>query len=85
MDFWHIEEKLRMKLIEVVANIKTIYFIEISECRAFKIWKFERKVVEGDSSEQYSLLWSYSVEFRRTSIGNTCNLERLCSDLQSRF
>jgi hypothetical protein len=66
-----------------VANIRSKYAVEIPACRAFKT----RQLVEGDSSKQYSLLWSYSAELKRASSGNTCKLsiESPGPGLQPRF
>jgi hypothetical protein len=73
----------KMKLTEIVALIRSKYAVEIPACRAFKT----RQLVEGDSSKQYSLLWSYSAELKRASSGNTCKLsiESPGPGLQPRF
>ncbi|MCI67500.1 hypothetical protein A2U01_0088759, partial [Trifolium medium] len=60
-----------MKLTEIVAYIRIKYAVEIPACRAFKARQIARQLVEGDSSKQYSLLWSYSAELKRASSGNT--------------
>lgn len=43
--------------------------------------------MEGDPSKKYSLLWSYSVDLRRASSENTCNLEleTISPNLEPRF
>ncbi|XP_058739575.1 uncharacterized protein LOC131611665 [Vicia villosa] len=63
-----------MKLNEVVADVRLRYSTEITGCRAFKARQLARKVVEGDSAKQYSMLWSYGAELRRASVGNTFKL-----------
>ncbi|KAI5396006.1 hypothetical protein KIW84_062270 [Lathyrus oleraceus] len=73
-----IVEKLKnnsgMKLNEVVADLRLRFAIEIIESRAFKARQLARKVVEGDSAKQYSIIWSYDAELRRESKGNTLKL-----------
>ncbi|KAI5396920.1 hypothetical protein KIW84_062946 [Lathyrus oleraceus] len=49
--------------------------MEFSSLKAFKARQIGREIVEGDSSKQYSLLWSYEVELRRPSQGNTFKLK----------
>ncbi|CAK8575801.1 unnamed protein product [Lathyrus sativus] len=46
----------RMRLSEVVADVKQRYTTKISGCRAFKARHIARHVVEGDYSKQFSLL-----------------------------
>ena len=76
-----------MKLDQVINEVRTRYSTEIPACRAFRARQIARQLVEGDSSRQYSLLWSYSVELHRASSGNNCKLEidRPCPGLQPRF
>lgn len=57
----------KMKLNNVLQNVRLRYETEILGCRAFKVRRLDRQVIEGDSSKQYSLLWSYDVELRRVS------------------
>ncbi|CAI8610184.1 unnamed protein product [Vicia faba] len=63
-----------MKLNEVVADVRLRFAIEIIRCKAFKARQLARKVVEGDSAKQYSMLWSDGAELRRASKGNTFKL-----------
>ncbi|KAI5393738.1 hypothetical protein KIW84_060739 [Lathyrus oleraceus] len=44
------------------------------EVRAFKAKQLSRKVVEGDSTKKYSMIWSYDAKLRRTSKRNTFKL-----------
>jgi hypothetical protein len=77
----------KMKLNEIVAEVRTRFSIDIPTGRAFKARQIARRIMEGDASKQYSLLWSYSAELRRVSPGNTCKLEidRPGPGLQPRF
>ncbi|CAK8570035.1 unnamed protein product [Lathyrus sativus] len=61
----------RMRLSEVVADVRQRYATEIPGCRAFKARQITRHIVEEDSSKKFSLLWSYAAELRMASIGNT--------------
>ncbi|KAJ1426386.1 hypothetical protein SESBI_10411 [Sesbania bispinosa] len=61
----------KVTLKEVVEDIRTTYSTGITISRAFKARQIVRGVVEGDSSKQYTLLWSYSAELRRACVGNT--------------
>ncbi|XP_058776094.1 uncharacterized protein LOC131650398 [Vicia villosa] len=61
----------KMKLNDVIEYVRVRYATEIPGCRAFKARQIAKRVVEGDSSKQYSLLWSYEAELRRASPGNT--------------
>lgn len=65
----------KVKLNEVVGDIRTQFSTEIYGARAFKERQIAREIVEGDSSKKYSLFWSYSAELRRASSENTCKLE----------
>ncbi|KAJ1428938.1 hypothetical protein SESBI_08654 [Sesbania bispinosa] len=46
---------------------------------------YARNIVDGDVSQQYTLLWDYSAELRRVDLGNTCKiqLERVSPDTPS--
>jgi len=68
-----------MKLDQVINEVRTRYSIEIPTCRAFRARQIARQLVEGDSSRQYSLLWSYSAELHRASSGNNCKLVLGCN------
>lgn len=76
-----------MWLNEVVADVRLRFGIEITSCMAFKAMQLARQVVEGDSSKQCTLLWSYGTELRRASPGNTfkLNIGRTCSGLKPHF
>lgn len=76
-----------MKLNEVVADVKLRYATEIPSCKVFKVRQLARQIIEGDSSKQYNLLWSYSVELRKASSGNTLKININCPTpkLQPRF
>lgn len=76
-----------MKLDQVIDEVSTRYSTEILACRAFRARQIARQLVEGDSSRQYSLLWSYSAELHRASSGNRCKLviDRPGPGLQPRF
>ncbi|XP_058764112.1 uncharacterized protein LOC131637534 [Vicia villosa] len=63
-----------MKLNEIVSDVRLRFATEITGCRAFKARQIARRVVEGDSAKQYSMLWSYGAELRRACIGNTFKL-----------
>ncbi|CAI8616634.1 unnamed protein product [Vicia faba] len=63
-----------MKLNELVADVRLRFATEITRCRTFKARQLARKIVEGDSTKQYNMLWSYEAELRRASKGNTCKL-----------
>lgn len=56
-----------MKLNEVVTDVRLGFAIEITGYRAFKVRQLSKKIVEGDSAKQYSMLWSYDAELRRAS------------------
>lgn len=45
-----------MKLNEVVGYLRLRFAIEITGCMTFKARHLARKVVEGDSAKQYSML-----------------------------
>lgn len=49
----------KMKLNDVVADVRVRYATEILGCGAFNVRHISRQVVEGDSSKQCCLLWSY--------------------------
>lgn len=66
-----LKNNTKMKLSEVVAHVRLGNAIEIPGCRAFKVRQISRHIVEGDSSKQFSLLWSYGAELRRTLTSNT--------------
>ncbi|CAK8568593.1 unnamed protein product [Lathyrus sativus] len=76
-----------MELNEVVAGVRLKYATEILGCRAFKAKRLARQIVEGDSSKKFSLLWSYGVDLRRASAGNTFKVNIHCRapGLQPRF
>ncbi|KAI5396455.1 hypothetical protein KIW84_062608 [Lathyrus oleraceus] len=57
----------KMKLNELVSNVRLRFATEITGCRAFKARWIARQIIEGGSSKQYSLLWSYEAELRRAS------------------
>ncbi|XP_058724923.1 uncharacterized protein LOC131596316 [Vicia villosa] len=82
-----LKNNTKMKLNEVVADVRLKYATEIPGCRAFKARQLARRIVEGDSSKQYSLLWSYGAELRRASSGNTFKLNTMtpAPGLQPRF
>ncbi|XP_058744588.1 uncharacterized protein LOC131617289 [Vicia villosa] len=63
-----------MKLNEIVSDVRLRFATEITGCRAFKARQIARRVVEGDSAKQYTMLWSYGAELRRACIGNTFKL-----------
>lgn len=67
-----------MKLNEVITNIRLRYATEIPSYRAFKPRQLARQNIEGNFSKQYSLLWSYGVELRKVSSGNTFKLNINC-------
>ncbi|XP_058756260.1 uncharacterized protein LOC131629496 [Vicia villosa] len=77
----------KMRLTEVVADVRTRFSTEITGSRAFKARQLARQVVEGDASKQYSMLWSYGAELKRASIGNTfkLNIHTPGPGLQPRF
>ncbi|XP_058746137.1 uncharacterized protein LOC131619011 [Vicia villosa] len=77
----------KMKLNEVVADIRSRYSTEIPGCRAFKARQIARQIVEGDSSKQFSMLWSYGAELKRASASNTfkINTAALAPGLRPRF
>ncbi|CAI8594319.1 unnamed protein product [Vicia faba] len=56
----------KMKLNDVITDVRIRYAVEIPDCGAFKASQLTRKIVEGDSSKQYSLLWPYGAELRRS-------------------
>ena len=64
-----------VKINEVVDDIQRRYATQITGCRAWRARQIAREIVEGESSKQYSLLWSYSEELRRACRGNKCKLE----------
>ena len=59
---------------EIVDYMKNTYAVGIKACAAAKARSLAREVVEGDSSKQFSLLWSYCAELRKASQGNTCKI-----------
>ncbi|CAI8600765.1 unnamed protein product [Vicia faba] len=61
------ENNNKMKLNGVVSDGRLRFATEITGYRAFKSRKIARQIVEGDSSKQYSLLWSYGIELRMAS------------------
>ncbi|XP_058784016.1 uncharacterized protein LOC131658774 [Vicia villosa] len=63
-----------MNLNDVVIDVRLRYATEIPGYRAFKARQIARQIVEGDSSKQFNLLWSYDAELRRASPGNTFKL-----------
>lgn len=65
----------KMQINDVVDDIKQRFSVEIPGTRAFKARKLARQLIEGDSSKQYSLLWSYNAEIKRASKGNNCKLD----------
>ncbi|XP_058784220.1 uncharacterized protein LOC131658989 [Vicia villosa] len=77
----------KMKLNEVVADVRLRYATEIPEYSAFRARQIARQIVEGDPSKQFSLLWSYGAELRWASAGNTfkVNTTTLAPGLKSRF
>ncbi|KAI5446269.1 hypothetical protein KIW84_014203 [Lathyrus oleraceus] len=76
-----------MKLNEVGADVRLRYATEIRCYRYFKAIKLARQIVEGESSKQYSLLWSYGAELRRAPSGNIFKVNINCPTLglQPRF
>ncbi|RDX93656.1 hypothetical protein CR513_24052, partial [Mucuna pruriens] len=42
---------------------------------ATKVIQITKHVIDKDSNRQYSLLWSFSVELRRTCAENTCKIQ----------
>ncbi|XP_058781151.1 uncharacterized protein LOC131655272 [Vicia villosa] len=82
-----LKNNTKMKLNEVVADIRQRYSTEIPGCRAFRARQIARQIVEGDSSKQFSMLWSYGAELRRASAGNTfkINTTSFAPGLKPRF
>ena len=76
-----------IQLKDIVDDIRRTYATGITMSRAFKARKLAKEVVEGDATKQYTLLWSYAAELRKSSAGNTCkiHLERPAQNLQPRF
>ncbi|XP_058752080.1 uncharacterized protein LOC131625205 [Vicia villosa] len=74
-----LKNNTKMKLNDVVADVRLRYATEIPGCRAFKARQIARQIVEGDSSQQFNLLWSYGAELRRASPGNTFKLNTTCA------
>ncbi|XP_058762568.1 uncharacterized protein LOC131635949 [Vicia villosa] len=74
-----LKNNTKMKLNDVEADVRLRYATEIPGCRAFKARQIARQIVEGDSSKQFNLLWSYGAELRRASPGNTFKLNTTCS------
>lgn len=82
-----LKNNTKMKLNEVVTNVRLMYATGIPRCRAFKARQVARQVVKGDSNKQFSLLWSYGTELKMGSKGNTfkVNIAYLATWLQPRF
>ncbi|XP_058734254.1 uncharacterized protein LOC131605982 [Vicia villosa] len=74
-----LKNNTKMKLNDVVADVMLRYATEIPGYRAFKARQIARQIVEGDSSKQFNLLWSYGAELRRASPGNTFKHNTTCS------
>ena len=72
---------------DVVVDIRVRYATEIPGYMAFKSTQHARKIVEGDSNKQYSLLQAYGAELKRVSPENTFKLNIQYPDpgLQPRF
>lgn len=77
----------KVKIVEVMTEIKRKYATGITVGRAWKGIKMARDRVEGDATKQYSLLWSYASELLRANQGNTCkiNVNRVPPSLLPRF
>lgn len=69
-----LKNNIKMKLNEMVSYVRLVFVTEITGCKDFKARKLARQIVEGDSSKQYNLLWSYDAELSRVSLGNTFKL-----------
>lgn len=77
----------KQTLTVIVDEMRIKYATGIKMCTAEKARYLARVVIEGNSSKQYSLLWSYSAELRKVSASDTCKLQlnRPSPELLPRF
>ncbi|KAI5430024.1 hypothetical protein KIW84_034559 [Lathyrus oleraceus] len=57
-----LKNNTKIKLNEVVVDMRLRYTTEIAGCRAFKERQLARQIVEGHSRKQFNFLWSYGAE-----------------------
>lgn len=81
--FDKLKNNTNMKLNEVVPYVRLRFATKIIGCMAFKARQLARKDVEGDSTKQYSLLWSYGAEMI-FSTGLISNRRKLLTKLRLR-
>lgn len=77
----------KMTAVEVIDDIRNRFATGITPHITWKAKKLALEMVEGDVRRQYSQLWSYYAELRRSCSGNTCKLkiDRRGENLQPRF
>ncbi|KAK7259984.1 hypothetical protein RIF29_25648 [Crotalaria pallida] len=62
------------KMVEIMDDIRRTYSTGITSWRAFREKQIAKEKAEGDAAKQYTLLWRYSAELRRSNAGNTLKL-----------
>lgn len=79
---------LNVKLNEIEDDVRQNNSVGITPWKTFKARKMAKEVLEGDSSKQYSILWSYCADSKDSCVGNTAKIDMISptsGDLQPRF
>ena len=64
-----------LTLKDIIGEIRCNYSTGITMSRARRAKAIAKRSVEGDARKQYTQLWSYAAELRRSCPGNTCLLK----------
>lgn len=69
-----IANKPKMKLKEMIGNIKQRFRCQVSigQCRRAKAWA--RELIHGKLTEHYARIWDYAHEMLRSNPGSTCKV-----------
>ncbi|KAJ1428939.1 Transposase, MuDR, plant [Sesbania bispinosa] len=75
-----------VKLTKIIEDVRKTTVLELLSRKLGRLdYMLGTLTVDGDVSQQYTLLWDYSAELRRVNLGNTCKiqLERVSPDTPS--
>ncbi|XP_058756990.1 uncharacterized protein LOC131630222 [Vicia villosa] len=77
----------KVKVSDLMAELRSKYLVGISKGRAWRAKHMAEKIIEGDCSKQYSMLYNYAAELKKQNDGNTVKIsvERPVPTLPPRF
>lgn len=76
-----------VRIRDIVQDIRQNFAIGITVAKAWKDKLIAKKVVEGDTDNQYASIWRYAAELLKVNHGNTfkINVETPTPSIQPRF